>query len=145
MKIATTFCIVVLSVTAFAVSPSVETNAAQHGKNDSRQVLSGDKLQEILNALLKTREQEEEIFVKSNPYRRLKNSNLSPSTPIQSWTANSDTNDVYVTICTDSISWGDETVLAFREFRFSPDGRLLSISPVKEIRRNGRNPRINLK
>ena len=143
MKIATTICIVVLSVTAFAVDPFMETNATQRGRNDSRRISSKDELQALLNSL--TRERQEEMFVNSRPYRRLKNSNLTPSTPTQGWVANSSTNDVYVTVCTDSISWGDETVLAFREFRFSPDGRLLSISPVKEIRRNGRNPHINRK
>ena len=87
----------------------------------------------------------EDNFVDSKFFQRLKDGNLSPSTPLKEWVANSSTNDVCVTICTDSVSWGDETVLAFREFCFSPDGRLLSISPIKDIRRNGRNPRINLK
>ena len=85
----------------------------------------------------------EERFGNSKFYKRLKNGDLSPSTPLKEWTANSGTNEVCVTICTDSIQFGRSIVLAFREFRFSADGRLLAISPVREIRRDGRNPTHN--
>ena len=85
----------------------------------------------------------EERFVNSRFYKRLKNGDLSSSTPLKEWTANSGTNEVCVTICTDSAQFGRSTVLAFREFRFSADGRLLAISPVREIRRDGRNPTHN--
>ena len=86
----------------------------------------------------------EDNFVDSKFFQRLKDGNLSPSTPLKEWVANSSTNDVCVMVCTDSVQYKLESVvLAFREFRFSSDGRLLSISPVKEIRRDGWNPAHN--
>lgn len=86
----------------------------------------------------------EDNFVDSKFFRRLKDGNLSLSTPLKEWEANSSTNDVCVMVCTDSVQYKFESVvLAFREFRFSSDGRLLSISPVKEIRRDGWNPAHN--
>lgn len=88
----------------------------------------------------RAREQAQDFFVNSLPCKSLKNGDLSSSTPLKEWTANSGTNEVCVTICTDSAQFGRSTVLAFREFRFSADGRLLAISSVKEIRRGGHNP-----
>ena len=88
----------------------------------------------------RARKQAQDFFVNSLPCKSLKNGDLSSSTPLKEWTANSGTNEVCVTICTDSAQFGRSTVLAFREFRFSADGRLLAISSVKEIRRDGHNP-----
>ena len=68
----------------------------------------------------------------------LKNSNISPKSPFKSWEANSGTNDVVLQVCTDSINRGG-TWLVFRELRFSPDGRLLSVSPVTSVRYRGGN------
>lgn len=82
-------------------------------------------------------------FLNSKFYERLKDGVFSPTTPTKEWTASSGTNDVCIAVCTDSIQYRNSVILAFREFRFSADGRLLSISPVKEIRRDGRNPAYN--
>ena len=68
----------------------------------------------------------------------LKNSNISSKSPFKSWEANSGTNDVVLQVCTDSINRGG-TWLVFRELRFSPDGRLLSVSPVTSVRYRGGN------
>ena len=102
------------------------------------------ELEKLRLAIQNQRQKIEDNFVDSKFFRRLKDGNLSPSTPLKEWEANSSTNDVCVMVCTDSVQYKFESVvLAFREFRFSSDGRLLSISPVKEIRQDGWNPAHN--
>ena len=68
----------------------------------------------------------------------LRDGTLSAATPLKSWAADaSGTNDVHVMVCTDAadtIGIGGVDTLAFREFVFSADGRLKSISSVKELK-----------
>ena len=68
----------------------------------------------------------------------LRDGTLSAATPLKAWTADaSGTNDVHVMVCTDAadtVGLGGVDTLAFREFVFSADGRLKSISPVKVLK-----------
>ena len=113
------------------------------GEKDVDRAIERREEEEQMEKEREAHKEYEERFGNSKFYKRLKNGDLSPSTPLKEWTANSGTNEVCVTICTDSIQFGRSIVLAFREFRFSADGRLLAISPVREIRRDGRNPTHN--
>ena len=139
--------VVSVATMAFVSSSAEEANAERNAREAAAKMTIEERkraMEEFVSSL-RAAENDEENFLKSELRKRLKDSNLSSSTPLKEWSVNSGTSNVCVTICTDSVSWGGETVLAFREFCFSPDGRLLSISPVKEIRRNGRNPHINRK
>ena len=51
--------------------------------------------------------------------------------PEESWTAGSGTNDVSIFVCTDVLSHDGTPLYVFRDFTFSADGRLVSISPVQ--------------
>lgn len=50
--------------------------------------------------------------------------------PEESWTAGSGTNGVSIFVCTDVLSHDGTPLYVFRDFTFSADGRLISISPV---------------
>lgn len=50
--------------------------------------------------------------------------------PYETWTANSGTNGISVFVCTDVQTYNNEPMYLFRDFRFSADGRLQSISHV---------------
>lgn len=150
MKIIKTVILVVsIATMAFVSSRAEEANAGRRSARASALKMTTEEREraneELASFLRRRAEDDEENFIKTELRKRLKDSNLSSSTQLKEWSVNAGTSNVCVTVCTDSISWGDETVLAFRELRFSDDGRLLSISPIKEIRRNGRNPHINRK
>ena len=147
MRIIKTVILVISVATMVLVSSRAEEANAERSARESALKMTIEERKRAMEELVSSlrAENDEENFIKSELRKRLKDSNLSSSTPLKEWSVNSGTSNVCVTICTDSVSWGGETVLAFREFCFSPDGRLLSISPVKEIRRNGRNPHINRK
>jgi hypothetical protein len=154
MKIIKTVILAVSVATmAFASSRAEEANAERRNAREAAAKMTMEerkhKLEELKLAIQNQRKPivgkiVKDNFVDSKFFRRLKDGNLSPSTPLKEWVANSSTNDVCVMVCTDSVQYKLESaVLAFREFRFSSDGRLLSISPVKEIRQDGWNPAHN--
>lgn len=85
----------------------------------------------ILKKTPQEREAEHEAWAlkKSN---ELKAQEISDFTKTVSWEANTATNDLKILVCTDVLPLNTARIFLFREFHFSEDGRLLSVSPVKK-------------
>ena len=88
-----------------------------------------------IDAILKKTPQEREAEYEAWALKKsneLKAQEISDFTKAVSWEANITTNDLKVLICTDVIPRGIGRDFLFREFHFSKDGRLLSVSPVRK-------------
>lgn len=83
----------------------------------------------------------EEIRQKENKLiKELKNSEISSTSQIKGWVANSSTNDVTIMVCCDAVRSHSNLAVGgffvFRELTFGSNGVLKAISPVIKITNN---------